>query len=289
MDKKSKGIMYMVFSAFCFAIMGALVKLSGDLPTFEKVFFRNFVSLFVALSMAIYHKNNLFGKRENQKYLMARSVLGTIGMIFYFYCIDNMVLADSSMLNKMHPFFVTIFAVIFLKDKLTKVQIPALILAFLGTLFIVKPQFNIEVLPAIVGVLSAAFAGAAYTFVSFLRDKEKHYTIVFYFSLVSTLIALPFMLMNYKPINLTQLAMLIGAGIAAANAQFALTIAYKYAPAGEISIYNYTNVVFSGIIGVFLWCEVPDMFSLLGYILIIGAGTLIFIYNKKMKKIRGQI
>ncbi|SQC01427.1 membrane protein, transporter [Clostridium tetanomorphum] len=148
------------------------------------------------------------------------------------------------MLNKIHPFFITIFAVWFLEEKLSKVQVPSLILAFLGVILIIKPKFDMSVLPAIIGVLSAIFAAAAYTIVRYLGNKESSYTVVFYFSFISTLICLPLMMVNFQPLSFKQLVFLILSGVFAAIAQFALTISYRYAPASEVSIYNYTNIIF---------------------------------------------
>lgn len=281
MNNKSKAILYMLFSSLCFALMGALVKLAGDIPTIEKTFFRNLISTFVAAFLVIKNKKNFFGKKENQKYLLLRSILGTIGMIGYFYTIDHMLLSDSSMLNKLNPFFVTLFALWFLNEKPSRIQIPSLIVAFIGALFIIKPQFNIEAFPAFVGVLSAIFAGGAYTMVRLLGDKEEFYTIVFYFSFVSSCIMFPFMLMNFTPLSLHQFLILIMTGVFASLAQFSLTLAYKLAPAGEISIYNYTNVIFAGLLGFIIWSEIPDAFSFIGYTLIIGSGFAIYIYNTK--------
>ncbi|MBF8982442.1 DMT family transporter [Lutibacter sp. B2] len=280
MNNKTKAIIYMLGSSFFFALMAALVKLSGDLPTVQKIFCRNLVSCFVAGGIAIHHKKKLFGKRENQKYLLLRSLLGTIGMICYFYSIDHMLLSDSAMLNKINPFFVSILACLFLKEKFSKIQIPALIVAFIGALFIIKPQFNLEMLPSIVAVVGAMFAAGAYTMVRFLGDKEEFYTIVFYFSFFSTAVTFPLTIMSYTPMSTTQILLLIGIGIVASAAQFTMTIAYRFAPAGEISILNYTNVLFAGILGFILWRNIPDFMSVIGYCLIIGVAFIIYKYNK---------
>ena len=231
--------------------MSLLVKMQVIYLPLKKSFFRNIVSCIVALVLIIKNKESFFGKRENQKYLLARSILGTLGVILYFYCIDNMVLSDSSMLNKLSPFFVIIFSAIFLKESITKVQLATIISAFLGSLLIIKPSFNMNIMPALIGVASAAFAGGAYTFVRFLRDKEKYYTIVFYFSLVSILFNLPLMIIVYEPLKFNQLLSLLGAGVFASIAQFSLTVAYKYAPASEISIYDYANIIFTALLGIF--------------------------------------
>lgn len=283
MDKKTKAILFIILSSLGFAVMGACVKLAGDLPSIQKSFFRNLVSCIVAFMLILKHKESFFGKRENQKYLLARSILGTLGIIASFYAIDHMVLADASMLNKLSPFFLTIFAVMFLKEKIKPVQIIALIGAFIGSLFIIKPSFSVDAIPALIGFSSAIFAGGAYAFVRFLGDKEKYYTIVFYFSFVSLVITLPFTIAGYKPMSMYQIVMLLLAGIFASVGQFSITIAYKYAPASEISIFDYVNIIFSAMLGLAIWGEIPDIYSILGYFLIIGASVYVFFYNRRRR------
>jgi drug/metabolite transporter (DMT)-like permease len=284
MDHKPKAVLYMLFSAFAFAVMGAMVKLSGSIPVFEKVFFRNLISLIVAYAMIKNSQASFWGKRENRKFLLARATLGLIGVVFYFYAISNLILADSSMLNKLSPFFVTLFACWFLKEKLSPIQIPALIVVFSGAMLIIKPQFDLSILPALAGAASAMTAGAAYTLVRYLKDRENPATIVFYFSFVSVVGMIPFVLMDFHIPTMMQFFFLIGTGVFAAIGQFALTFAYKYAPAAEISIYNYFSILFSAVIGYLIWGEVPDGLSMLGGALVVAAAGLTFWYsNRKVK------
>jgi drug/metabolite transporter (DMT)-like permease len=156
--------------------------------------------------------------------LLGRSVFGTIGMLCYFYGIDRLILADSGMLNKMHPFFVTIFAFLFLKEKISWHQLVSLLVALTGSALIIKPGFDFSQSgPAFICFLSAVFAGLAYVFVSYLGNRENSYTIVFWFSLISSLITLPLALMHFRMPSPAQLLLLIGAGGASAGGQFSLT------------------------------------------------------------------
>ncbi|KGN01197.1 membrane protein [Clostridium novyi A str. 4570] len=281
MNNKTKAVLYMLLSALGFAFMGAMVKLAGNLPVIEKVFFRNFISLFVAFGALKKTTGPILGKRENQKYLLARALLGLTGMFLYFYSIDHLKLADSAMLNKLSPFFITLFAIMFLKEELTSMKVVSMVIVFMGALLVIKPQWDLSIIPAIAGFLSAAFAGGAYTLVRFLKDRENPSTIVFYFSLVSVLGAFPFMAMNFIMPTKIQFLYLILTGVFAAIAQFSLTYSYKYAPASEVAIYNYVNIVFSGIIGFFIWNEIPDKLSVLGGVIILVMATIVYFYNKK--------
>ncbi|MCA1012148.1 DMT family transporter [Halobacillus halophilus] len=284
MSDRNKGILLLLISAFGFSMMAALVKLSGDVPTVQKTLFRNLVSAIIAFGFVLYNKERLFGKKENQKLLLSRSALGTIGMVLFFYAIDNLVLSDADMLNKLSPFLLIIFSAIFLKERARLYQIVSIIIAFIGTLFIIKPAFSVEFIPYLAGVFSAVFAAGAYTLLRVLGDKEKFYTIVFYFSFFTTVSLLPFTIAFYEPMSLEQWIYLLSAGGFATLGQFGLTIAYKFAPAREISIFFYSTVVYSALISIFLFGQVPDWLSILGYITIFGASFYMFFKNNQNAK-----
>ena len=280
---RNKGIIFIILSAFGFAMMSAFIKLSGDLPSFQKTFFRNLVSCIISFAMIVKYKESFFGNKENRKILILRSIFGTLGIILNYYAIDRLVLSDANMLNKLSPFFVIIFSAIFLKEKIKSNQAIAVCIAFIGALFIIKPTFDFEMIPYISGILGAIFAASAYTCLRVLGGKEKFYTVVFFFSLFSTVLILPFTIMVYKHMTLIQFTYLILAGIFASIGQFGVTLAYKYAPAKEISIFDYSNIIFSAIISIIIFNTMPDSYSLIGYIIIFTASYYMFLYNKRIK------
>lgn len=284
LSNRTKGIIFIVISAFGFAAMSAFVKLAGDLPSFEKTFFRNLVSLVVALILVLKSRDSMFGKRENQKLLLTRSILGTAGIVCNYYAIDRLVLSDANMLNKLSPFFVIIFSALFLKEKINKAQIIGLIVAFIGVLFVVKPSFNFEIIPALVGILGGICAAGAYTCVRALSGREKPHTIVFYFSMCSSLIIAPFMIATYEHMSFIQFVYLICAGLSASIGQFGITFAYKFAPAKEISIFDYTNIAFAAIFSFTIFGVIPDGLSFVGYAIIFAASLYMFLYNKKLDR-----
>lgn len=283
MKKKYLGITYIVISAFCFALMNMFVRLSGDLPSVQKSFFRNLVALVFAF--AILKKDGAWfsGKRENIKYLLVRSAAGTIGILCNFYAVDRMVLSDASMLNKMSPFFVIIFSFFILKEKIKPSQILIVAGAFLGSLLIIKPTPSIFQTPAaLIGLLGGLTAGLAYTYVRLLGERgEKGPFIVFIFSSFSCIVTLPFLLFEYHPMNLMQIVFLLLAGLCAAGGQFGITAAYFHAPAREISVYDYSQIIFSAILGFFVFGQIPDVYSWIGYVVICAMAVWMFIYNNK--------
>ncbi|HCW53792.1 MAG TPA: EamA family transporter [Clostridium sp.] len=283
LSNRSKGVFFIIMSALGFALMSAFIKLSGDLPSFQKTFFRNSVSVIVAFIIIIKNKGNFFGSKKNQKVLIMRSTFGTLGIILNYYAIDRLVLSDANMLNKLSPFFVIIFSALFLKEKINFKQFTAVIIAFIGALFIIKPSLDFQMIPALVGTFGGISAAAAYTCVRALGGKEKPDTIVFYFSLFSSIVTFPLMMLSYKHMSILQFLYLILAGAAASLGQFGITLAYKYAPAKEISIFDYSNIIFSAIISLILFGVLPDKYSVIGYIIIFSASYYMFLNNKKTK------
>ncbi len=280
--KKYKAVIYIVLSAFCFALMGLFVTKSGDLPTMQKVFFRNLFALFIAIG-SLKKSGTKFeiGDKKNHAVLFVRAFGGTIGMIGNFYALGKMNLSDALMLNKMSPFFVIVFSYIFLKEKLTRFQLLTVLGAFGGSLFIIKPSFsNVDLFPAICGFLGGMGAGLAYTCVRYLgQHGVKGPVIVAYFSGFSCLFTLPFLIFGFKPMTLAQFLCLLGAGISAAGGQFSITAAYSHAPAKEISVYDYSQLIFTTILGMIFLDQFPDKWSFVGYIIIITMAVLVFIYN----------
>ncbi len=281
MANKSKAVILMLISSLAFAISAATVKLVKEIPIFEKVFFRNIISVIVAYFILKQKKMPAFGRLENQKFLILRSLLGILAMVLYFYAISNLVLADSAMLHKLFPFFVTIFAAFFLKEKISKIQVPALILVFFAALLIIKPRFDYSILPALAGFGTAVISGMTYTLVRFLRDREHPSTIVFYFSFASLVILAPLVVLDFQMPTLQQWVYLLMIGVFASIGQFSLTYAYRYEKASEIAIYNYSNIIFAAIIGFFIWGEISDFWSLVGGSAIILISIVVFVYNNK--------
>ena len=187
------------------------------------------------------------------------------------------------MLNKMSPFFVILFSFLILKEKLTPIQVTAVCGAFIGSLFIIKPTFlNMNIVPSLIGLCGGLCAGIAYTMVRVLGQRgQKGVSVVLFFSGFSCLVTLPYLLLNYHTMSMWQGIVLLGAGVAAAGGQFAITAAYYHAPAREISVYDYSQIIFSAVIGFALFHQIPDRYSVLGYVIIIGMAVWMFFYNQR--------
>lgn len=282
MKDNQKAIVYILISALAFTLMSTVVKLAKDIPTYEKVFFRNIINLIIAVNILKRDKISFWGEKKNRKYLVIRGVLGLLGVVCNFYAVTQMNLSDASMLFNLTPFFVTIFAIFFLGERILKIEYISLISAFIAVLLVIKPQFNMGIIGGVVGIIGAACAGGAYTLVSHINKKENPVTIVFYFTFVSVILMTPFMIFNFVKPNMIELLLLILVGIFASVGQFMVTLAYKYGKPSEVAIYNYTSIVFAIAIGFGIWKEVPDKWSILGSIILIGTGINLYIQKRKV-------
>ena len=293
-----KGVFFLVTSAFGFALMGMFVHLAdfhgGHIPAIQKSFFRNIVALALAAVFfargrarrtpaGVQLQDGASASIEQRKrclrtwsLLVARAVFGTVGIFGNFYALSHMPVADALMLNKLSPFFTVLFSWLFIHERITVRQALGLVVAFAGAVCVVKPGFGaVDLLPALCGVAGGIGAGAAYTCLRELGImKVDGAFIVLFFSAFSTLAAVPFMLFDFHPMTVAQMLILVGAGASAALGQFAVTAAYRFAAARRIAVWDYTNILFGAILGFLAFGQLPDAWSVLGFVLIVAAARL---------------
>ena len=284
---KNKGIVYIIMAAFCFAFMNLFVKLAGDLPAIQKSFFRNLVAVFFAFAVLKKEHIPFEVPKGTMKYLLGRSIMGTLGVFANFYAIGKLCIADASMLNKLSPFFAIIFSYFILKEKIKPYQFICVTAAFMGTLFILRPGLdNLVTVPAFIGMIGGLGAGFAYTCVRAASSRGVPGPfIVFFFSVFSCVSSIPFIIADHQAMSFWQLLSLLMAGLSATGGQFSITAAYSHAPAREISVYDYTQILFAALLGMIFLGEMPDVYSIIGYIIIIGAGVAMFLIRKKKEDI----
>ena len=274
--KKGIGILFILGAALCFALMNLFVNAAGELPVMQKVFFRNLISTFVVFLLLLFQKEKFRIKdRSCVPWLFLRAIVGYLGVILNFYAIDRIgSISDASMLNKLSPFFAILFSVFLLREKPSIPEIIFVLLAFAGAACVINPKFSMEVLPAAAGFLGGACAGFAYTCVRILGNKgERGLMTVFFFSAFSTVVSIPFLIVQFTPMTTWQICSLLLAGAAATGGQFFITAAYRHAPAKEIAVFDYAQVPFAAILGYFFLNQMPTVLSFVGYAIIIGAAV----------------
>ena len=268
---RRKGILFILLSAFFFCLMSVFVRLAGDVPTMQKAFFRNIVAAILAAVLLARSKSGFSFQKKNLPDLLLRSSIGTAGILCNFWAVDHLRIADANILNKLSPFFAILMSIFILKERPNRIEWLSVLLAFIGAAFVAKPSAGIASFPALIAILGGFTAGTAYTYVRKLGlEGERGPVVVMFFSAFSTLVLLPNLLLHYHPMTMKQLIFLIFAGMSAAGGQLSITTAYQNAPARDISVFDYSQVVYAAIFGLILFGEIPDVWSIAGYIIIIG-------------------
>lgn len=282
-----KAIFFMLVSSFSFAVMQIFVKLtSGKFHVMEQVFFRNFIITVICGIYIAINRSSFLGNRENRKLLCARSLFGYMGVIANFYAINNMVVADAAIIQRTSPIFVVLIACFIFREKFTIEKALTLTFAFIGAMFVVRPQFDSRLLPSLVGMFSALSASCAYICVSKLGNNERTETIIFVFSFISTILSLPFMIYYFEMPELKMLMYLILIGIFSALGQVGLTVSYQFAPASDVSIFNYSGILFVVILGYFTLGESINIYSLIGILLIFSVSFVSYMVKISTKNER---
>lgn len=284
LNQRLRAICFMIIASFFFTTMNLFGKLAAGINLYQKAFISNITALIIISFVIFKNKCSFWGRKENRKFLFIRGICGTLSLIALYYTLDHLILADSTMLSKLGPFFAAVFGYCILKDKINKKQLIFLLITFAGALFIIKPNLSIAILPALIGLAGAACAGIAFTMIRLIGDKENNFTIIFYNIIFAVLISSPFVFFNRENYSSKPsiVCMILG-GLCIAFGQIFLTLAYKNAPASSIAMYDYIGLVISAIYGMLIFKEFPDFFSIIGYIIILAASLINFILINKSK------
>ena len=281
LDKKFHSLnkFNLVFASFFFSLMTLCVKnIDKRIPIYELVLFRSLISLIITLFIINLKNINPWGK--NIPLLILRGIFGTLALVCIFFSIRNMPLSISTVIQYTYPIFISIFAGIFINEKITRNIVIALIIGWVGILVILNPiqlsNINVEIdyVSISVAFLGAICTSLAYITVKKLSFTEDIYVIIEYFPLVSLITLLPIVLINWVTPNWNELVWIIGIGLFTQLGQTFLTVGLKNLAASEASIINYLQVLFGSIWGVLFFSEIININFLLGASLVL-LGTII--------------
>lgn len=277
-DDLKRGAFYMIGAGLSFAAVGACVRvLSESLPNEMVVFFRSFLGL-VALLPLVWHRGFANLRTRNFRGHLVRAVAGVASMYCYFYAVAHLPLAEAVLLNYTTPLFVPFIALLWLRERFSPSLWAGIGIGFLGVLFLLKPGQALFAPAALIGLASGVLAAFAITGVRRLTRTEPVWRIVFYFSLVSTLVAAVPLPLRWQTPDASLWLLLVAMGATASLGQLLLTHAYSHAPAAQVGPFSYSAVVFAALAGWALWGEVLDLYSLSGALLVCLGGILTIRY-----------
>jgi drug/metabolite transporter (DMT)-like permease len=274
----------LTISALLFSIMGICIRYaSHTVDNYTIVFFRNVVGLILFLPF-IFKQGIGFVKTEKLWMHTWRSIVGLAAMYGFFYAIAHLKLSNAMVFTYSSPIFIPVIAWLFLKEKITIAMLCAAVLGFIGVFCVAKPDQGLLNWISVIGIASSLLASMAFVTVRALTQTEPPERIVFYFCLIGSALSVIPMLWMWRTYHLKELLFLIGAGILANVSQIFMSHAYRLAPAGQIAPVNYMAIIFAGVWGFLLWNEVPDLYSVIGFCIILLAILLCSPLTQRQKK-----
>ncbi len=283
--KLLKGAALIMLSECFFVLMGTQIRsVSEGLNNEMIVFFRNVFGLQIIIPLLYQHGIQALKTSRPMAHIF-RGIAGISAMYCFYYSIANIPLANAMILKMTAPLFIPLIAWLWLKESLSKLIGPVILMGFIGVIFIIKPDMTLMNSVALVGLAGGFLAAIAKNSVKNLTSTEKPITIVFYFALCGLVITSLPALLNWQTPNLTQLSQLLLIGLSAMVAQLIMTKAYSLAPASQISHYSYSSILYASLAGWLLWDEWMDIGSWLGTALIITSGIMLIRVRHRESKL----
>jgi drug/metabolite transporter (DMT)-like permease len=272
----------MLLSTFSFAIMNVLTKKVNNLPVWEVVFFRCFVSMLMCFYIIRQEKADWKG--SNRVRLLLRGAFGTLAVYTFFVTLQNIPLGTAVTIQYLSPIFTTIIAIFLLGEKVKPLQWIFFIVSFSGILVIKGFDSRISLAMLGIGILSAFASGLAYNMVRSLREKEHTMVVVLHFQIVGAVIGFIFTLFNWRTPTLTELFYMIMIGICTQVGQTKLTKALQTEKIANVSIFNYLGIIYALFFGFAFFDERFGLFTTWGIVLVIGGVLMNYFYQRSQNK-----
>lgn len=292
------GIGMKVGSVCAFMAMATCIKLAGQLPPGQIVFFRSFFAILPIVAwLAWTHRLSGVWRTERPLGHVARGLVGVTAMGLGFYGLTRLPLPDSTAIGYARPLMTVIFGAIFLGEVVRIYRWGAVLVGLVGVLIISWPNLqafrdgdlnNAEALGAAAVFASACIAAFAFVLVRKLIVTEKTPTIVLYFSVTASTLAVATIPFGWSPLNVAQIVSLIAAGCCGGLGQILLTEGYRHADTSTIAPFEYTSVILSIIIGIVVFAEFPTGWTIAGSAIVIASGIFIIYREHRLGLQRGK-
>ena len=295
MTDNIRGILLKVTAVSIFTVMMALIKATAlEVPTGQQVFFRAFFSLLVVIGWLMargdffnaLRTSNIFGH-------MWRGLAGAAAMSLRFFALGVLTFPEVAALGFTTPLILTVLAALILGETVRAFRLTTVALGFVGVLIVLWPTFDVngdrstlELIGAGAILGSAALAALAQIFVRRLVATEGTVQIVFYFSLLITLLSLLSLPFGWVLPSFDATMMLMTAGLIGGVGQICLTAAYRNAPASVVAPFDYTSMLLALVIAYFWFAEVPTSWTILGASVIIVSGVVIIYREQRLGRRR---
>ena len=279
-DQPFKGALLLVLGEGLLAVMAAMIKhLADTLPVEMIVFGRNLIGLAVLLPVLVASGGIRDLRTSHLRLHFIRGFTGVTAMFCFFFTIAHIPLAEAVLVKMTVPFFLPLVAWLWLNDRISGHTWAAIVLGFVGVGVILRADEGVVDPVMLVALAGAAIMSVAKVSIRRMAASEPPHRVVFYFSLFATLLSALLLLRVQQMPTGTEMLWLLAIGSVAIAGQFAMTTAYQLARPGQVGVYNYSAVVWEAFLGWLFWGETLVLSTVLGTLLIIGAG----IWNLKSR------
>jgi drug/metabolite transporter (DMT)-like permease len=268
------GAALIVTAFLCVAMMSALGKTAAGVSVATLTFFQSFVSLLLFLPWLL--REGFAGLKTRHPVLhLVRAIAGLLSQVLMFLAVRRMPLMDAVLLSNSAPLFIPLVARVWLGEKIGAVTLASLIAGFGGVILILRPGSTLLHSPAALLAVAAAICSAlALVAVNRLSKTDSSRNVLFYYFLISSLVTAPFLALDWHSPGLVEWASLAGIGVFMAVSQLLIILAYRKASPERIAPFNYSVVIFSGLIGWIFWHQRPGALAVAGVVLVCAGGIV---------------
>lgn len=280
------GITLKIFSVAVFVGMSTCIKAAGTVPAGQIVFFRSFFAIFPIIAFLAF-KGKLGTAFSTKRPLnhIARGVVGVCAMGLGFFALTRLPLPEAITLNYAQPLLVVVFSSIFLGEAIRVYRWSAVAVGLVGVLIISWPELTLlssdealddqEVLGVIAALVAAAISAVAMLLVRNLVQSERTATIVLWFSVTASVMALLSLPFGWQALTPLQAGLLVAAGFCGGLGQILMTSAYRHAEASVVAPFEYTSMILGVVVGYLVFGDVATLNMLVGGVIVVAAGIFI--------------
>jgi drug/metabolite transporter (DMT)-like permease len=284
------GIGLKLGATLAFSLMYAVIKLAGDVPVGEVIFFRAVFALVPLFALSGLTVGPLAIMRTGRPlYHLMRSVAGVCSMFLNFAALTMLPLADITAFSFVAPIFAVVLAAWVLDERVGRFRWGAVLTGFAGVLLMIEPHGGVGHL-AVAGLSLGALLALGGAFLSsfvvvFIRQMsatERSETIVFYFMSTCAVVGAITMIWFRVPLSLSSTLLLILCGILGGTGQICMTYCYRYAEPSLLAPFDYVAMVWAVALGYFIFREVPEAMVMVGAAVVSAAGIFIVWRERKL-------
>ena len=279
-----KGALILMIAAFGFAVMAALIKLAGSrLPVTQILFVRQIGMVIMLLPVLVTHFPDVV-RTQRFDLQLTRVLFALIAMLCGFTAIIHMPLAEATALGFAKSFFVTIFAVIVLKETVGVYRWSAVAIGFIGVLIMLRPGTDSFSIYGLMAVIGAASAGFVMVIIRLLSRSDSPNTILMFQAVGVAIVMIVPAILNWVPPTPREWAILAAIGFVSFFAQKANIYAFKFGEASMLASLDYVRLIYATLFGWLLFSQLPGVATWVGAGIIVLASIYTVRRESRRKK-----